>query len=282
MTKDYYEILGLQKGASDEDIKSAYRKLARQYHPDRNPGDKEAEARFKEVQEAYGVLGDKEKKEQYDNPNPFHQRNFGNGTTYQEVDPTEFLKHFGFGGMGGMDDGFRGTRGRRQGRPREQKAEVTIPFLTAAQGGTVDLTVNGRDIGVTIPTGAEDGQSLRLRGQGAGGADLLIKLRVESHHYFKREGKNILLQVPISVTESLLGTSVDVPTISGSQLTVKIPPGASSGARLRLRGVGIDGGDQFIELKIVAKAPADDKSKELIEEYAKLNPHNPREGLAWN
>jgi curved DNA-binding protein len=303
MTKDLYEVLGLQKGATEDEIKSAYRKLAREFHPDRNPGDKSAEMRFKEIQEAYDVLSDKKKKEQYDRygfagPDmggpgaeggpggfKFHWGGPGGGGGMDGIDPSDIFEGlFGAAGMGGQADPFRRARGgdRRRGRPpREHHAEVSVLFLTAAQGGSVDLQINGKVIGVKIPAGAETGQTMRLRGQGPDGGDILLKLKVESHPYFQREGKNIVLEVPISVSEAILGTRVDVPTIDGSRLTVKLPPGTSSGSRLRLRGKGIDGGDQYIQIKIVTRPPADDQSREMIEEFARRNPHNPREGLAW-
>jgi DnaJ-class molecular chaperone len=162
------------------------------------------------------------------------------------------------------------------------ETEVAVPFLTAAQGGSVTLQVDGREIAVKIPAGIEDGKILRLQGQAPGGGNLRLKVRIEPHPYFRREGKDIVLEVPLSLAEAVLGTKVDVPTLDGTRLAVKVPPGASSGARLRLRGRGIAGGDQYIEIKIVVSAPKDDKSRALIEEYAKLNPQSPRTGLPWS
>src|SRR5437763_1343626 len=188
MPRDYYEVLGVARDASEADIKKAYRKLARQYHPDRNPGDKQAEANFKDVQNAYEVLSDKATRANYD--------------------------RFGFAGPDG--------------------------------------------------------------------GDLIVKLKVEPHPYFRREGNNVVLEVPLSVPEAVLGTTVEVPTLDGSRLMVKVPPGASSGARLRLRGKGIGGGDELIEIKIVAAKPADGRSRELLEEFARLNPQSPRAGLPWS
>jgi DnaJ-class molecular chaperone len=159
---------------------------------------------------------------------------------------------------------------------------VTIPFLTAALGGTVSLTVDGRQIDVKVPAGVEEGKKLRLGGQGRDGADLIVQLRIEPHPYFRREGANVVLEVPLTVVEAVLGTRVDVPTLDGTHLTVKVPPGTSSGARLRLRGKGIAGGDQYIEIKIVAPRPADERSRELMEEFARLNPQNPRAGRPWS
>jgi DnaJ-class molecular chaperone len=308
MPADYYEILGLKRGASEDEIKKAHRKLARQYHPDRNPGDKQAEAKFKEIQQAYDVLSDATKRANYDRfgtaePGPgfggnarggpggsnFHWGGGGPEGGFQQVNPEEaadFLNQI-FGGGGNMGDlgdilGRRGRAGGRRARavpPQEVESEVTIPFLTAAQGGTVNLHVSDRELNVKIPDGIEDGQSLRLQGQAPGGGNLRLKIHIQPHPYFRREGSNVILEAPLSVAEAVLGTRIDVPTIDGSRLTVKVPPGTSSGSRLRLRGKGIKGGDQYIEIKVVVPAPKDDRGRELIEEFARLNPQNPRAGL---
>jgi DnaJ-class molecular chaperone len=304
MPRDYYETLGVKKDASEEDVKKAYRKLARQYHPDRNPGDKEAERRFKEVQEAYDVLSDKAKRANYDRfgtaePGPGFAGGGPRGHTFrwgagpggaQQVDPAEaeemLRQMFGGGGLGGIDlgemFGRRPRGGGRRARPEpaeEVESEVTIPFLTAAQGGTVHLQLDGRELAVKIPAGVEEGQSLRLQGQGPGGSNLRLKLRIQPHPYFRREGKDIILEVPLTVAEAVLGAKVEVPTLDGTRLTVKVPPGTSSGARLRLREKGIAGGDQYIQMKIVAVAPKDEESRRLIEEFARKNPQDPRAGL---
>jgi curved DNA-binding protein len=307
MAGDYYETLGVKRDASEDEIKKAYRKLARQYHPDRNPGDKQAEAKFKQVQDAYDVLSDKTKRANFDRfgtaepgaggfgggggargGQTFHWGG-GPGGNFTEMDPAAASEIFSqlFGGGGGADLGdiLGGRRGRgRARRPEpapEVTSEVTIPLTTAALGGSVELNVDGRQLSVKIPAGVEDGQSLRLKGQGPGGGNLRLLLRIEPHPFFRREGKNVVLEVPLSVSEAILGTKVDVPTLDGTRLTVTIPAGTSSGARLRLRGKGIAGGDQFIETKIVVPH-AVDRGKELIEEFAKLNPQNPRAGLPWS
>jgi curved DNA-binding protein len=295
MPRDYYEVLGVPRNASEADIKKAYRKLARQYHPDRNPGDKQAEARFKEVQEAYDVLNDKTKRVQYDRfgfagpefggQGPFRAQGGGPaGFEFQGVNPEDLESILGAFGGGGFADIF-GRRGRgraRAARPPESiEAEVAIPFLKAALGGTVSLNVDGRTIDLRVPAGVEEGKKLRLAGQGPGGGDLLVRVKIEPHPYFRREGRNVILEVPISVTEAILGAKVDVPTLDGTHLTVTVPAGTSSGARLRLRGKGIAGGDQFIEIKIVVPKPHDQRSRELIEEFARLHPQNPREHASW-
>ena len=307
MARDYYEVLGVAKGASDNDIKKAYRKLARQYHPDRNPGDKQAETRFKEIQDAYDILSDKQKREQYDRfgfvgpgaaagaagaggfPGGFQFR-WGNAqggggpTNINPEDLEEILSNFGgFPGFGGARPGRAGTNRRRQAAPPpDQVPEVAIPFETAANGGSVTLDVDGTHIDLKIPAGVADGQTLRLRGQGPGGQDIYVKLRVNPHAYFRREGNDIILEVPLSVAEAALGATVDVPTLDGQRLGVKVPPGTSSGSRLRLRGRGIKGGDQYIEIKVVVPAAKDARSRELIEEFARLNPQHPRAGLPWS
>jgi DnaJ-class molecular chaperone len=204
------------------------------------------------------------------------------------VDPAEaaeMFRHF-FGGeaedLGGLFGRGRAARNRaRRAPPQEVESEVSIPFLTAAQGGTVTLTVDGREIDVKVPAGVDDGKVLRLQGQAPGGGDLRLKLRVQPHPYFRREGNDIILEVPLAVGEAVLGTRVDVPTLDGTRLTVKVPPGTSSGSRLRLRGRGVSGGDQYIEIKVVVPAAADARSRELIEEFTRLNPQDPRASVPW-
>jgi DnaJ-class molecular chaperone len=299
MPRDYYEILGVKRGASEDEIKKAYRKLARQYHPDRNPGDKQAEARFKEVQDAYDVLSDKNKRAQFDRfgfvgpdggvpPGGGGRQTFhwGGGAPggFENLDPEQAEALFGelFGNLGGMGGFGRRGRGARTQQAPPATAEVSIPFATAALGGTVSLKVDDRTIDVKIPAGVEDGKTLRLQGQGPGGADLHLQLRIQPHPYFKREGNDLVLEVPLALHEAVLGTKIDVPTLDDTKLTVKIPPGTSSGARLRLRGKGINGGDLFIEVKVMVPSPADERSKTLIEEFARLNPQTPRTGAPWS
>jgi DnaJ-class molecular chaperone len=161
------------------------------------------------------------------------------------------------------------------------EAEVHIPFVTAALGGPVSLRVDGRELEVKIPAGIEDGKKLRLAGQGPGEGDLIVTVRVDPHPYFRREGNDILLEVPLSLPEAVLGAQVDVPTLDNTRLTVRVPPGTSSGARLRLRERGIAGGDQYIVIKVVVPKVEDARSRELIEEFARLHPQQPRADLPW-
>jgi DnaJ-class molecular chaperone len=310
MARDYYEVLGLKKKASADEIKSAYRKLARQYHPDRNPGDKQAEANFKEVQEAYDVLSDSTKRAQYDRfgrvgpdggfggrGGPGRGPGAGpGGTTFhwgggQEVDPEIFEQMFGGGGGGGVfEELFRGARrGRGGGRARPQPpaaeeiepTEISIPFMTAARGGSIPLRVGDTEIDLKIKAGATDGQVMRLGGLAPGGGDLHVKLRVEPHPYFRRDGNDVILTVPVALAEATLGGKVEVPTLDGERLTVTVPPGSSSGKRLRLRGKGINGGDQYIEIQVTVPAVKDGRGKELVEELARLHPQDPRADVPW-
>lgn len=309
MPRDPYEVLGVRKEASDDEIKKAYRNLARKYHPDRNPGDKQAEAQFKEAQDAYDLLSDKTKRAQYDRfgfagpvpgggagPGGFH---WGGGPGgFQggvNVDPeqaeaifNQFFSAMGGAGAGGPDVGevfgrrTRGGRGRRTAPP-PQTHELAIPFRTAADGGRVTLNVDGREVEVKIPAGIEEGKTLRVQGQGPGGSDLHLKIKIQSDPFFRREGNDVHIEVPLTLAEAVLGARVDVPTLDGSKASVKIPPGTSSGPRrLRLRGKGINGGDQYIDVKVVVPAPKDDKGRELIEEFARLNPQEPRTGPPWS
>jgi DnaJ-class molecular chaperone len=306
MPRDPYEVLGVAKDASEDEIKKAYRKLARQFHPDRNPGDKQAEARFKEIQEAYDLVGDKDKRAQFDRfgfagpgagpfagggGGPFRWGGGGGEPNFrfEGVNPEDLASIFGqFGGAANFGDMFgqgqanrRGGRGRRAQPAAEATAEVTIPFLTAARGGNVAVGIDGKELEIKVPAGVDEGRKMRLSGQAPSGGDLILTLHLGPHPYFRREGKNVILEVPVTVAEAVLGTKVDVPLVGGGQGTVKVPAGTASGARLRLRGQGITGGDQYVEIKIVPPPTVDAKSRELIEEFARRNPQDPRAGLGW-
>jgi curved DNA-binding protein len=305
MPKDYYEVLGVSRSASADEIAKAYRKLARQHHPDRNPGDKQAEGRFKEIQNAYDTLSDPKKKAMYDQfGTEVPPGAGGGGPTFtfggpggQQVDPEMAQEMFrrmfgGGGGGGGFEDLFGssagGGRTRSRGRSRAQPApeavevEAHVPFLTAALGGTIGLRVGDRDIDVKVPPGFEDGKKLRVAGQGEYGEDILVRIRVDPHPYFRREGRDVLIDVPISVPEAVLGGKVEVPTVAGKRVTVKVPPGTSSGSRVRLPGMGVAGGDEYLVMKVVVpKGKPDDRTKELIEEYAKLHPDDVRIDVPW-
>jgi DnaJ-class molecular chaperone len=185
------------------------------------------------------------------------------------------------GDLGDMFGQSRQTRSRRPRRPAEVTAEVNIPFETAAVGGTIGLNVGNKQIDLKVPAGINDGQTMRLAGQGPEGADLLLTIHVLPHAFFRREANDLILTLPLALSEAVLGGKVDVPKIDGGTLTITIKPGTSSGTRMRLRGQGIKGGDLYIEAKVIVPAPADERSRELIEEFAKLNPQQPRVGPPW-
>ncbi len=286
MNKNLYHVLGVSKDASEAEIKSAYRKLARKYHPDLNKDDKNAAEKFKEVSCAYDILGDKEKRKKYDNNeidadgkptgfgagfgggaygegNPFGQ---GGTRTYYSTGGGDFDFSSIFGDdifsqfTGARSSGFGGGFGASARRPRKGEDinyTMRIDFLSAARGDEKTVNLNGKNINVKIPAGTVDGQTLRLKGLGQpspnGGlaGDVLITLNVDKHPIFSLDGNNVVMELPITVKEAILGAKVTVPTING-KVAVNIPPYASSGEKLRLKGKGIKGGDQIITLKILA------------------------------
>jgi DnaJ-class molecular chaperone len=313
MARDYYETLGVARTATEDQIKSAYRKLARQYHPDRNPGDKEAAAKFKDIQQAYDVLSEPAKRKQYDQFGPDFERmaaagaggaggagfggngpftfNFGGGGPGAGgMDPdmmqSIFEQMFGGGGPAPRAGRARGRRSRAAAPPQDVEQAISIDFLTAVHGGALEAqTLEGKQVTIKIPAGIDDGKTLRVRGQGVNGGDLLVRVHVGPHPYFRRDGHDILLDLPLTIGEAVLGAKVDVPTLDGV-VTLRVPPGTSSGQHLRVRGKGVpkpDGGrgDQLVEVKVVVPKSVDDKSRDLIQEFARRNPHEPRAGLGW-
>lgn len=300
MPRDPYDVLGLTKSATAEEINKAYRKLSKKYHPDRNPGDKQADANYKEVQAAHDVLSDANKKSQFDQfgfagtQGGFPGGGFpGGGAQFDPEAAQQLFDLFG-GGMGtpggpDLSDMFGGGRRktRTRSRPRSEpiESEVTIPFDVAANGGNVPLEIGGRRIDVKVPAGIEEGKKLRVPADATGGTEVLLKVKIAPHPHFRREGNDLYLDVPITLAEAVLGAKVDVPTLDGAKLallTVTVPPGTSSGRKLRLRGKGIAGGDQYLVFKVeVPAGKIDDKSCELIEEFAKLNPQTPRNSVPW-
>lgn len=280
MTKDLYSILGVSKTASSTEIKSQYRKLARKYHPDLNKDDKSAAEKFKEISAAYDILGDKEKRQKYDNneidaegkPTGFGASGFSNSGfnpnngTYQTYSTNGFGgTDFDFSSIFG-EDIFKNFGANSGFNPRRQKGQdiaytLDIDFLDAAKGAEKNIVMNGKQLNIKIPAGTTSGQVLRLKGQGGSGAtkslngDALISITVRPHPYFKANGKDILLDLPISIKEAILGTKVIVPTITG-KVNVSIPPYSSSGEKLRLKGKGIKTkngtGDEIISLNIIA------------------------------
>ncbi len=304
MPRDHYETLGVSRSATTEEITKAYKKLARQFHPDKNLGDKAAEVKFKEIQSAYDTLNDPKKKQSYDQfgtdvppmgggpgGGGFH---FG-GPGGQNVDPAVFEEVFTrlnaggsmpdfssmFGGGAGGGSGGGRKRGRRQAAPETIEVEARVPLTTVATGGTVTMQAGDKRIDVKVPAGIEEGKKLLVRGQGPAGEDITVKILFDTHPFFRREGNDIYLDVPISIPEAILGSKVEVPTVAGKRVEVKILPGTSGGSKLRLRGLGLANGDQYLVFKVVVPKNLNEKTLKLIEEFAKLQPENPRADVAW-
>ena len=325
--KDYYEVLGVARNATDDQIKTAYRKLARKFHPDVNKAHDAAD-KFKEATAAYDVLSDAQKRAQYDQfgfagpraaggPGGGQSYNWQGGGQGGQGMPFDFADIFGGGGgsgfsgmgldeiLGSLRGGGRGGA-RRGGRGRQappergpdQEHPVTLDFMTAIKGGTTRLNVSSQTpdgrthreaLDVKIPAGVGEGSKIRLRGKGAegsgGAGDLYIVIHIAAHPYFRREGNDILVDVPVSLTEAALGAKVDVPTIDG-MTTVVNPPGTSSSRRLRLRGKGVAGtsgerGDQYVGLQIVSPPAISPEGQELLRKFQAHEKFDPRGDVPW-
>jgi DnaJ-class molecular chaperone len=314
MADDYYATLGVSRNATPDEIHTAYRSLARRYHPDMNPGDEAAKKKFQSVQQAYEVLKDPKKRELFDRYGPsFESMGAGGGGPWRarpgagpsggftEFDINEmFGEELGAGG--GFADLFRQFTGRTPRRespgaaPRglDVQTELEVPFRTAIVGGTAQLNVRRHTgkvetINVKIPAGIQDGKKIRLRGQGdlgPGGkrGDILMIVRVAPHPSFQRQGRDLIVKVPLTLKEALLGSRVDVPTPKGV-VTLTIPPGTSGGKRLRIKGHGVPsangGGDLFAEIQIVLPDTIDEATKEALSKLDLDGPPNPRGHLVW-
>ena len=343
-TKDYYEVLGVKRGASDDEIKKAYRKLARKFHPDLNPGDKAAEEQFKQLQEAYDVLSEAEDRKLYDQygdnwravkagagvPPPGWES--AGRTTAGAGGPPPGGFDFGdfdfsgFQGAGGFDFGdlfgragrSAGARGRRSSRGQDVEAELELSLEEAHRGGRRTLqmqvaevcpTCNGagvkdnkpcptcggagqvlkpKTIEVNIPAGVREGSTIRLAGQGGAGlngtqpGDLYLHLRLRPHQVFTVRGDDLEVELPIAPWEAALGAKVEAPTIDG-KVELKVPPGAQSGQRLRLRGQGLNKrkggrGDEYVRLKVVLPKEISDEERRLFEELKRVSRFDPRKG----
>lgn len=302
--RDYYDILGVSRTASADEIKKAYRKLALRYHPDRNKDDASAEERFKEIGEAYAVLGDAEKKKQYDQfgAEGFQQR-YSQEDIFRGADFQDIFRDLGIGGDI-FSSLFGGGRGRRGGasphfeffsggqgfgggaRPGPRKGrDVTHPleisFHEAIFGGTrrVSLMVAGQqvDANVRIPPGVSTGKKLRLTGKGAPGShgspagDLYLELRVAPHPVFRREGNDIHVDHEVGLLEAVLGGATSVPTVSGEARELRLKPGTQNGTRIRMKGYGVpalDGGakgDQFVHIRVKLPTRLTDEQRELFD-----------------
>jgi DnaJ-class molecular chaperone len=302
-TQTPYEVLGVKPEADADEIRKVYRKLAKEFHPDLNPGKPAAEARFKAITAAYDILSDPEKRGRYDRgeidesgaerPRYSYRPHAegAQGWKYQpqgEMDIEDILAMFGGGrarraGRSGGAEGF-------QMPGHDQHFSLTIDFVTAATGGKQRIALApGEWLDVTIPPGIENGQVLRLKGKGAAGfgggpaGDALIEVHVAPHPWFRREGDDIHMELPVSLAEAVLGARVPVATVTGP-VTMAIPKGSDTGARLRLRGKGIQrrngAGDQYVTLKVVIGASGDPELAEFVEHWAKKHPTDPRRDRA--
>jgi molecular chaperone DnaJ len=316
--KDFYKVLGVSKDVSEADLKKTYRKLARKYHPDSNPGDAAAEAKFKEVSEAYSVLSDAEERKEYD-----QVRAMGSGARFTA--PGSGAQGGGFddvfGGMfgggqrgytfqqggqnGGFDDvlgglfgngrfgsasgGYRGYGGPTRGR--DVTAHTTIDFLTATKGETISLQASdGKPFKVKIPAGVADGQKIKLRGKGEpspdGGeaGDIVLTVTVRKHPVFERDGLNLRVTVPVTFAEAALGATIEVPTLGGDPVKLRVAPGTPSGRVLRVKGRGVQTakgtGDLLAVVQVAVPSHLSGEAKEALEAFAeKLPDENPREDL---
>jgi len=307
MDQDLYAVLGLKRTATNDDIRRAYRKLAKELHPDQNKGDPKSEEKFKRVSAAFAVLGSPEKRKRYDageidamgneRANPFY-RDYAAGGAPGGGFGRDYDGGFGGshgGGGGDFSDifgdlfGRRGPSGAFTMRGMDYRYNLEISFLEAVNGVKKRVQFpDNETLDITVPAGVESGQSLRLRHKGGPGAgrgepgDALIELKVQPHPLFARDGDNIALELPISLHEAVLGSRVEVPTIGG-RVTVSIPKGASSGQVLRLRGKGVRNarsgvhGDQLITLKIVLPAVIDPELERFMLDWAKKQTYDPRE-----
>ena len=306
LEKDFYAVLGVSKDADAATIKKAYRKLARTMHPDHNPGDASAEAKFKEVGEAYAVLSDPEQRQQYDQLRAmtggarFQAGGAGGsagGAGFEDLfgggagAPGGSRVRFGTGGgagqsAGGFEDilgglfgggagGFGGqTRGRRG---TDLSAVTTLPFRQAVEGSTVTLGVEGRTVKARIPAGVRDGQKIRLRGKGRPGegggpaGDLEVTVKVTPHPVFTLDGQNLRVTLPVTFDEAALGAQVQVPTLDGGTVTMKIPAGTPSGRTLRIKGKGITTssgvGDLLVTTQVVVPQRLDGAAKDAVEAF---------------
>jgi curved DNA-binding protein len=286
-SRDHYEALGVPHGASEDEIRRAYRRLARQYHPDVNkePG---AEDRFKEVSEAYEILRDPEKRAQYDRLGPGWRAaqgappgtaGYGDGDVRVEFGDGEFADIFEdlFGGLGS---------GRRRGgfsqRGMDREAVIELDLEEAARGGRRHLTLSdGREYDVDLPPGVRDGQTIRLAGEGGRGAgggpsgDMLLRVRLRPHPRFRVRGADLEVDLPVAPWEAALGAKVPVPTLEGDA-QVTVPAGSSSGRRLRLRGAGLGGGDLYAVVKIVVPKRLSKRERQLFEELSEASRFDPR------
>lgn len=311
MAQDPYQTIGVSKTASQDDIRKAYRKLAKELHPDLNPDDSASADKFKAVSSAYGIIGDEEKRKKFDageidaegNERPEQQfyrdhaqgpngaRYYSqNGAGFGDEDMSDIFADL-FGRGGARSGGGHGGGGAFNMRGQDAHYTLTLDFLEAAKGGKKRLTLpHGETLDVNVPAGVRDGQTIRLKGKGGPGigkgpaGDALIEIGIKPHKVFSRDGDNIKITLPIGVDEAVLGAKVDVPTLTGC-VKMNIPAGASSGQVLRLKGKGIArkgkaAGDELVELRVVVPKNIPDNVKVAIKNWQEKEPFKPRANWA--
>jgi DnaJ-class molecular chaperone len=296
-----YEVLGVKRDASADEIRKVYRKLAKQFHPDLNPGKPEAEARFKAISAAYDLLSDADKRARYDRGEidesgaerpRYSYRGYAEGPGGRKYQPEGELD------LGDLEDLFAAfgsaPRGRSGEMPKlrggDRHYTLSVDFVEAATGARKRLSLAPDEwLDVTIPAGIDDGHVLRLRGKGGPGfgggppGDALIEVHVAPHPLFRRDGDDLQVELPVSLAEAVLGARVTVPTVTGP-VTMTIPKGSDTGTRLRLRGKGIQKkgheGDQYVTLKVVIGSSDDAELAKFLEEWSRRHRVNPRQGMA--
>ncbi|MEA2010214.1 MAG: DnaJ C-terminal domain-containing protein [Actinomycetota bacterium] len=299
LEKDYYATLGVSKGAPAKEIKKSFRKLAREFHPDNNPDDAVAEARFKEINEAYDTLSDEDERKEYDHVREmgYFVGDQGGHQQYVRVEDV-FGGSTGGGGFqdlfGGLGDLFgQGQGGRRQQpRPmvgRDLQTDISLTFHEALAGPTKTIGVDGRSIKVKVPQGIADGTKVRLKGKGDPGAnggpagDLFVRVHVASHPVFGRAGKrDLTINVPITFAEAALGAVIQIPTLDGDT-KIRVPAGTQGGTTMKVSGKGVETpsgtGDLLVTLTVNVPVEVSDKQRELLEALRDDAPENPREHL---
>ena len=296
--KDFYKVLGVSKDVSEAELKKVYRKLSRQYHPDTNPGDAKAEAKFKEISEAYSVLSDKDQRAEYDQMRamgPGARAGFGGAGGF----PGGFPGGANFGG-GGFEDvfsnlfggggGFGGPRGPQRGA--DLTTTQTLDFIDGVKGTSIKLNLRagGEATTIKIPAGVQDGQKIKIAGKGQaspnGGpaGDLIITVTVKPHPVFTRDGNNLRVTVPVTFAEAVLGATIQVPTLGGEPVKLKVAPGTPNGRVLRVKGRGVVTakveGDLLATVDIAVPSHVSDKAKKALEEFNGLLPEeDPRADL---
>ena len=291
--KDFYKILGVSKDVSDAELKKIYRKLAKENHPDLHPGDAKAEARFKDISEAYDVLSDSEQRSEYD-----AVRAMGGGARFQAGGQgAGFEDVFSnlFGGGGGFQGGFPGGFGGFGGFGGPQKGgdlstTATIDFIDSINGSTIKIRVGGYPISVKVPAGITDGQKLKVKAKGQpspnGGpaGDLVVTIKVKQHPVFVRDGDNLRVTVPVTFAEAVLGATISVPTLGGEPVKLKVAPGTPNGRTLRVKGKGVQygtkQGDLLATVEVLVPAHVSKKAEGLLKDFDELLPdEDPRADL---